>query len=166
MKLKAGDIFTIPVTEDETGFGQIINIPNKNNFIIVVFEKMYSGKDWPSLDEIVNDKILFLGYTMDAKLYHKHWIIIGNNISNLNKIKFPYYKLGTPPENIFIVNYKGEKVRKATIDEFNSLNYQSVVAPIRYENALKANFNLLDWDDSFNDLLYTYTLDSVKLLNN
>lgn len=79
MKLKVGDIFTIPVSEEKTGFGQIVNIPNRNNFIIIVFEKIYTGKEWPDIGEIMNDRILFLGYTLDAKLYHKHWKIIGNN---------------------------------------------------------------------------------------
>ena len=85
-KLKIGDIFTIPINDDKTGFGQIIKIPNKSNFIIVVFKQVYSGKDWPGLDEIIQDDILFLGYTMDALLYHKYWQIIGNKSSNLDSI--------------------------------------------------------------------------------
>src|SRR5258708_92779 len=127
MKLKVGDIFTIPISDDKTGFGQIIKIPNKSNFIIIVFKQVYSGKDWPSLDEIIKDEILFLGYTMDALLYHKYWNIIGNNFSNLDKIKLPYFKLGTPPD-MKIVNFKGDKVRKANKSEFENLEYETVVA--------------------------------------
>lgn len=163
MKLKVGDIFTIPVSEEKTGFGQIVNIPNKNNFIIVVFENIYTGKEWPSLIEITANKILFLGYTMDALLYHKYWQIIGNDYSNLKTIKLPYYKLGTPP-NISIVNYNGDFVRKANKEEFDKLTYQTVVAPVRYENALKAYHNFLEWKDDFNELFYDKILESIDIV--
>jgi hypothetical protein len=162
MKLKVGDVFTIPISEEETGFGQIIKIPNKSNFIIVVFKQVYSGKDWPSIEEIIGDDILFLGYTMDALLYHKYWRIIGNDTSNLNKIKLPYFKLGTPP-NMKIVNYKGDSFRKAKKDEFDKLEYETVVAPVGYEAALQAYHKLTEWEDDFNKLLYDKTLESIKI---
>ena len=45
MKLKAGDLFTIPINEEKYGFGQIVALPNKHNFIIIVFDKVYTGKE-------------------------------------------------------------------------------------------------------------------------
>jgi Immunity protein 26 len=163
MKLKVGDIFTIPVSDEKTGFGQIINIPNKNNFIIAVFEKVYTGKEWPGLDEIITDRILFLGYTMDAKLYHEHWKIIGNDSSNVSKVKLPYFKLGTPPD-MQIINYKGDRLRKASKDEFNSIDYKTVLAPVEYEIALKAHHKLEEWEEGFNELLYEKALESIKIV--
>lgn len=163
MKLKVGDIFTIPVSEEETGFGQVINIPNKSNFIIVVFEKIYIGRDWPSLNEIVNGQILFFGYTMDAKLYHKHWKIIGNDSSNLGRIKLPYYKLGTPPD-CKLVDYKGNIIRKIGNDVFEKLEYQEIIAPVRYENALKAYYKLAEWREDYDKLLFDRTLESITIV--
>ncbi|ANH81957.1 hypothetical protein A8C56_14150 [Niabella ginsenosidivorans] len=163
MKLRIGDIFTIPVSEEKTGFGQIVKIPNKNNFIIIVYENIYSGRDWPSLEEVVKDKILFLGYTMDALLYHKFWKIIGNVFPDLSKIKFPYYKLGTFP-NAMIVNYKGEKVKTISKLEFDKLQYETVVAPVRYENALKAYYKLSEWREDYDNLLYSKTLESIQVV--
>lgn len=163
MKLKAGDIFTIPITNEKTGFGQIVIVPNKSNFIIAVFEKVYPGKEWPSLEEIINNKILFLGYTMDALLYHKYWQIIGNNISNLKAIKLPYYKLGTPPD-CKAVDYKGTVIGKISRDKFEQLSYQEVIAPVRYENALKAYYQLEKWREDYEGLLYVKTIDSIKVI--
>jgi len=166
MRLKVGDVFTIPIDENRLGLGQIINKPNKDSLIIVVYDFSFDKEIIPSLNGLEEYKILLLGQTLDAKLYHKHWIVIGNNDKNITSIYLPYYKLGTPPKDIYIVNFKGETLRRATIHEFNTLNYQSIVAPVRYENALKAHFNLLNWDDIYDDLLYSYTLNSIKILNN
>lgn len=162
MKLRPGDIFTIPVDEEKTGFGQIINIPNKNNFLIVVFERVYSGREWPSLKEIIQDRVLFLGYTMDALLYHKEWRIIGNDSSNLSKIKLPYFKLGTAPD-MNIVTFKGDVVRRASKEEYDNLEYETVIAPVRYENALKAYHKLDEWKEDYDKLFYERTLESVKV---
>jgi hypothetical protein len=163
MKLKVGDVFTIPISDDKTGFGQIIKIPNKSNFIIIVFKQAYPDKDWPSTDEIIKDEILFLGYTMDALFYHKYWHIIGNNTSNLNKISLPYFKLGTPPD-MKIVNFKGDKVRKANKSEFDNLEYETVVAPVGYEAALQAYHKLAEWEEYFDKILYDKTLESIKVV--
>jgi hypothetical protein len=163
MKLKPGDIFTIPISEEKSGFGQIIFIPNKNNFIIEVFEKVYTGHEWPSLKEIINDKILFFGYTMDALLYHKYWKIIGNDSSNLKKIKLPFYKLGTAPD-YKLVDYRGKVIGKINGDKFEKLSYQEIIAPIRYENALKAYYGLEEWRKDYDELLYQNVLTSIEVV--
>lgn len=160
MKLKEGDVFSILLTEDLFGFGQIVKIPNKNNFIIAVFDYTSNTVDI-DLKKIIDSKLIFLGYTLDAKLYHKHWVIIGNTSSNLSEVKLPYFKLGTPPGDVYITNYKGEIVRDANKQEFEELIYQTVVAPVRFENALKAYFKLQEWkDEDYNKLLYSHVLNS------
>lgn len=164
MKLKIGDVFTIPIDGKKNVYGQIVAIPNKNNFIIVIFKTASNDDDRPSIEEIVRSEPLFLGYTLDAKLYHKHWVIIGNNTENIKKIRLPYFKLGTPPDDIYIVDYKGNIVRRANMVEFNSLKYLWVRAPIGYENALKAYYGIGIWDEDDNKLLYKNTLESIKLV--
>ena len=166
-KLKVGDVFTMTSINDENdpkiGLGQIVKIPNKSNFIIIVFKQVFYGQDLPSLDKIISDEILFLGYTMDALFYHKYWKVVGNVSSNLDKIKLPYYKLGTPPD-MSIVNYKGDRLRKASKYEFDNLEYETVVAPVRFENALNAYCKMAEWDTDYDNLLYQKTLDSIKIV--
>ena len=163
MKIKPGDIFTIPISHEKNGFGQIIVIPNKSNFIIAVFEKVYTGHEWPSLKEIIDGNILFLGYTMDAVLYHNCWKIIGNESSNLGKIRLPYYRLGTPPD-CKLVDYKGNVIGKIDNEKFKKLSYQEVVAPVRYENALKAYYEIEEWRGDYDQLLYSRTLESINVV--
>lgn len=150
-KLSRGDIFTIPIDEETIGHGQIV-FTRSQNFLIIVFEGRWGENISPNLDDIVNSKILFMGYTMDAKLYHKHWVVIGNLEKNLEHIQLPLYKLGTPPDEIFLLDHTGAKLRPCSESEFSKLKYLKVVAPIRYEKALKANYGVADWRDDFDEL--------------
>lgn len=164
IKLKIGDVFTMPISEEKAGFGQVVKIPVSSGvFIMAVFKKIYFIQNSPSLDEIIDDEVLFLGYTMDALLYHKYWHVIGNISSNLDKIKLPYYKLGTPPD-MQIVNYKGDRIRKAKKDEFDKLEYETSFAPIEYVLALKAYYKLEEWENGFDGLLYEKTLESIEIV--
>ena len=106
MKLKIGDVFEIAIDENRDGFGQIVALPNESTLLISIFERVKLKTETLSLDEICNSRILFLGFTLDAKLYHKHWRLIGNYNQNIGAVKIPYYRLGTPPDEIYIINYK------------------------------------------------------------
>ena len=164
MKLKVGDIFTITISNDEIGFGQIVAFPNVFTLLIIVFDKKQKIDAEYDFNEILSSRILFLGYTLDAKLYHKHWKVIGNN--PVTNVEFPYHRLGTPPHEIYITDFKGKRIRPCTIEEFDKLDYETVIAPVRYENALKAFYGLKDWiDEDYNKLLYEKTLDSVKVFS-
>ncbi len=166
-KLNVGDIFTIPLAENEVGFGQIICFPRtKDVFIMVVFDAKiaFSYTKEYNMEEIVTSKILFLGYSTDAKLYHKDWEVIGNYTSNISAIVMPYHRLGTPPGDIYLTNYKSERVCEIDEETFNKLNYLTNYAPIRYENALKAYFGLQEWkEEDYDKLLYKHTLKSNEI---
>ncbi|WP_306353666.1 Imm26 family immunity protein [Flavobacterium sp. '19STA2R22 D10 B1'] len=164
-KLKIGDIFTIPLSEKEVGFGQIVCFPNsKNAFIMCVFDIKQSKETPIEIQKICNTPLLFLGYSTDAKLYHKHWEIIGNSIKNIDSITMPYFRLGTPPKDIYLINYKGDRLKSINIKEFDMLDYETNYAPIRYENALKAHFGFGEWiPENYNNLLYKFTLDSNEI---
>lgn len=163
MRLKVGDLFTIPLNGEEVGFGQIVARPNKATLIIVVYDLRSKVSESYNLEKVGSSNVLLLGYTLDAKLYHKHWEIIGNN--PVKDVEMPIYKVGIPPGDIFITNYKGEVIRSCTVEEFDQLIYLTVIAPVRYENAVKAYFGLQEWiDEDYNKILYKSVLASVKVL--
>lgn len=165
LKLKVGNVFSIPINDNEVGFGQLINFPRtKDVFIMIVFDYKEKIKDNYNLEKICSSKILFLGYSLDAKLQHKDWNIIGEFTNNISNIILPYHKLGLPPDDTHITNYKGEIIRIATGNEFSQLSYKTTIAPIRYENALKAHFKLQEWkNEDYDKLLYEYTLKSNEI---
>ncbi len=157
MKLKVGDIFEIKINDNNTAYGQIVNIPNKESITIIVFKSLYLKR--PTIDIILRDNILLLGNTFDAKLYHKHWVVIDNDQSTLSELEFPYYKIGTKP--VFIENFEGSRIREASKKEEESLVYRPYVAPVRFELALKAYYKSLEWKDDYDNLLYSKVIDSV-----
>jgi hypothetical protein len=164
MKLKEGDVFTIPLGKDEVGFGQIV-IYEKYIFIICIFDFKQQVREMFNLEKITSSSVLFFGHTTKAKIIDKNWPIIGNYQPNLKNIELPYYKQGHPLSEMFITNYNGDKICTATEKEFSKLQYEAVVAPLIYEDALKAHFNIEEWlADTYNDLLYEYVLNSKKIV--
>ncbi len=155
MKLLIGDIFEFRVNENNLAFGQIVNFPNNESLAIVIFKGLYLRR--PLKKELIEDEILFFGITFDAKLYHKHWQIIGNDPTNLNDFELPFYKIGTG--KVFVEDFYGNRIRKASKEEEEILIHKSYVAPVRFELALKAYYKSLEWKDEYNELLYSKAYD-------
>jgi hypothetical protein len=164
-KLNQGDVFTIPLNEREVGYGQIVCFPmTKDSFIMAVFDYKTDVLNEYDIKEICNSPILFLGYSLDALLYHKEWVILGNYTKNLDTIIMPYHRLGTPPDDIWLTDYKSRRVKEITEKEFNLLDYQTTVSPIRYENALKAHCGYGEWiNEDYDKLLYSSTIESARI---
>lgn len=165
-KLNLGDVFAIPLGDGAYGFGQVITPYEKESgsTMIAIFNYKSDQLKDVILNEVCNSDLVFLGLTFDAKLYHKDWTILGNHLPNVSTIKMPYFKLGTPPDELYLINFKSERLKKIDEELFNKLNYKSTIAPIRYENALKAYFGNQDWkNDEYNKLLYKVSLDSNKI---
>ena len=155
LKLKEGDVFTIPIDGNTQGYGQIVKIPDKYSFIMVVFEGKWSKNDTVSIEAIINTPILFIGFTLDALLYHGRWVIIGNITSNLGLIVIPYYfKMGLPTESQQLINYKLEVLRMATQQESDLLYRHHGRSPIGYQKMLQAYYGIGDLDDE--DIKYNY----------
>ncbi|EJL74397.1 Imm26 family immunity protein [Chryseobacterium populi] len=168
LKLNIGDIFTIPLSEKEVGFGQIVQMPDKYTLIIVVYNYKTFQAEKYDIEKAVDSEILFLGYTNDAKLYHKDWKIVGNLLNNISRILLPCFKLGLPsadyPDGARLVDFKGNVLANIDKKTFDKLHFQTEVGPIRFENALKAHFNLHEWiAEDYDKILYQKTLESVEI---
>ena len=135
MKLKKGDIFEFRPNENSSGYGQIIGFGKGGSLSVVIFKSMYKSRP-DTLSEIIRDDILLIANTFDAKLYHKHWIIIGNLDLTQTNVKLPYYIVGT--EISLLEDFYGKTIREATAEERQNLTFRSYVAPVRLELAFKA----------------------------
>jgi len=164
MKLKEGDIFSITVGDKGFGLGQVVKIPNKESLSVVIYKELFNSLKKVNLSEILkNCTPLFFGNTFDAKFYHKHWVILGNDKLNLELIILPYYKIGSFP--VYIEDFDEKRIKRASKEEEEELIFRKYIAPVRLENALLAHHGLKEWkDDLFNPLLYSYNIKSNELL--
>lgn len=168
-KLNVGDVFTIPLNENEVGFGQCVTPHKKTSggFVIAVYPLRENKNQEINIAKVVNANPIFLGFTFDALLCDlPKWKIIGNYIDNLGSIKLPYNRLGTPPDEIYLLNVNNERIAEISEEVFNELEYKTEIAPIRYENALKAHFGLQEWKaEDYDKILYKHTLKSNEIAN-
>lgn len=158
---KIGDIFFILLKNNHKCYGQIIN--NKNGIIsVIIFDKLYSENDNPTITEIVAESPLFFAHTFDNRICDEKWKIIDNYLSNINSFYKPYYKLGTK-DDARLVNYNDEFIRPISTDEFEQLSYRSTVSVASFEDAINGYFKLDTWYPTDSKYLYDYVLRSKKI---
>ena len=151
-KTKLGDIFRIPLSEDESGFGQIVADDSEGILLMVLFDYKAKNCDSPELTDIVASEPLFISDSVDAKLWHGDWPIIGNMPPDLKRFPLPNHRVDIYYGVTYVESYYGDRRRPATAEEFRKLKDQTSEAPIHLENALKAYYGFIEWDDSFDEL--------------
>ena len=120
--------------------------------MIVVYALTSDQSRMPDILEIVKSPRLLMGYTLDSKFYHKHWDIIEHYEDNLTDFEFPYFRLGSPSGELFLIDHNGNKIRKCSNAEFNKLTYKTEIAPATYENALKALNGIGNWKEHYDKI--------------
>lgn len=91
---KIGDIFSIPINENEKRYMQLIafDLNQLNSDVIRAFKKVYSKEAHPSMEEIVNDEIYFYAHCVTkAGIKLNLWEKIGTHI-NVGDIRNPIFK--------------------------------------------------------------------------
>lgn len=149
--INEGDLFTIPIDDNTQGYGQIVEVPRKDALLVVVFQGRWPMDQEVKLEEIIKQKILFLGFTTDALIYHGKWVITGNSKANLSSIVMPYFKVAFPPETK-LLNYRLEFIRMAAPEEDRLLNFHHSMSPMGYQKELQApNKNLYNGGSELQD---------------
>lgn len=154
-KLRAGDVFRVPIDDDRLGFGQIAASWGESggHYYFAIFDGVYLRDETPELDAIVSAPLLLLALSMDALLFHEHWQLVGHRDFDETAIPWPAYKEGVSPPGTFdVVDHTGQRRRRATDDEAERLPFRKVVAPIRVEKALRALHGEEPWVEAYDEL--------------
>jgi len=158
VRAKAGDVFQIAIDAERVSFGQVVE--NKAGVLrVITFNKTFQSTNVPDVGAIVQNDIVLLTDTMDAKIYNGDWKVIGNVPVEVNLPK-PKFKFGTDP--LYITEYGGKSKRIATQEEADKLDFQFSVAPIRVQNAMQAYFGLKEWDVDFDKLTFRYCEEKAR----
>ncbi len=105
-KITEGDIFSVPLDQDRTGYGQVVEMFAK----MLPYCVFYSGlTDKGTVLEF--SKPLLAGLTANAKIKNGDWPLIGNERRNLGSILRPNFKV-TISDNMYVVDFTGRHVEK------------------------------------------------------
>lgn len=159
-KAIVGDVFLIPLDGDRYGIGQLAG-DWKGELYVVIFDKVVSSS--ASAADVDNAPLLLAALTLDAKLHHGDWRIIGNRLANIGAIPQPWFKVNVEGET-YVEARDRSVTRLATDAEAASLRLRTVVAPVRLENALKAINGIGEWHPRFNELRAEHAAASADLL--
>ncbi len=155
LKLRVGDVFSIPVDDDRVGYGQIVAScgGSGGQFYFAVFEGAYPRDEAPDLDAVLGEPLVLLALSMDALLLHGHWRVIGHAEVDEDRIPWPAYKEGvSSPGSFDVVDASGQRRRSASEEEAARLPFRTVVAPIRVEKAFRALNGAEPWDEAYDAL--------------
>src|SRR5258707_7793396 len=90
---KIGDVFRIPITDEESGFGWIMAAYHGEMLLMVIFARKAGNSENLPLNEIVSSAPLFISNSLDAKIWHGHWTVLGNIAPDVVPIPEPNYKV-------------------------------------------------------------------------
>ena len=155
LKLRVGDLFSIPIGDERVGYGQIVArwSESSGHFYFAVFDGVYPADEVPDPASIVSSPLLLLALSLDALLFHGHWRVVGHRDVDESAIPWAAYIEGVSPPGTFdVVDHSGTRRRRAAQDEIERLPFRSVVAPIRVEKALRALHGEEPWDDAYDAL--------------
>ncbi len=159
---RVGDVFTVPIDSTRLGIGQIV-ADWQGELYIVIFDAVYpAGSVDPQ--SAISERPLFAALSLDAKIHNGDWLMIGNVSSNLGSFAQPVFKVNHGGR-IFLESRDRSIFRPASHAEAEVLRFRTVVAPVRLEKALKANFGQGDWSVRFDELRYEYPVVSSRLIS-
>jgi hypothetical protein len=160
-RAKRGDVFSIPIDDRRVGYGQVV-LKNHSSFpiYIVVFGTAYDRNQEVSLNEIVADGIALVGASMDARIYHGMWKIIGNIEPDRSRIPRPNFKVYIGGSD-FVENFDGNRLREATPEDVRHYDNRWSRAPMGFESAIKAIHGVGIWESNFDKLTFKHALDQA-----
>ena len=113
--------------------------------------------------DIDNAPLQFAALTLDAKIHHGDWPIIGNRKENIGTIPQPWFKVWVEGQT-YVEARDRSVIRPATTEEATALRLRTVVAPVRLEKALKAFHGIGEWQPRFDELRAEYAAESANLI--
>lgn len=134
-------MFKIPVSEKLFGIGDVVSVPDDHYFVFRVFQSLHDR-----LPSKIEDSVLLMGATMDAKIYVGDWTRIELiHISVISSVSRNARKPLHPVHNLVRLLLGQAKAGSTEI---------TIVSPVRFELALKAFHNLGPWKPEYDSILF------------
>lgn len=132
LKIREGDIFSIPLEDGRKAYGIVYLCPSDAQYIGIIhpditLENFKSDPD-PS-------KTMLCGWTTDALLYHDIWHIIDNIGDSDFEFPTPYYKVNSGGKK-WLVDMTSQLICEIDNGVFEKLHYAYNSAPMSFQDAV------------------------------
>lgn len=162
IKSRPGDVFLVPLDQNDAALGQVLASWKGELYIAIYDLKVPLSETNASL--VCGREPLIAALSLDAKLWHGDWPIIGNVTSNLAGILHPVFKVGHNGST-YLVTRDRSVLRKALPEEASQLRLRTVYAPVALQNAILAHFGLGERLPRYEEFAYEYARRSSSLID-
>ncbi|WP_312165789.1 hypothetical protein [Phenylobacterium sp.] len=153
-RLKVGDVIQIPVAEYRVSYAQLLIA--RDVLFVLVGSKLWMAADGVPKNTSDLDPI-FWAWTLDAKIYHGHWAVVGNWPVQMDECDLPIYKVGYEGR-VFLESFSGQKLREASSEEVERVPYRTTISPIAIERCIKRLHGLSQDDVPLDECLIANTV--------
>ncbi|QIG39396.1 hypothetical protein G5T42_07790 [Microbacterium sp. 4R-513] len=152
-KTEVGDVFIVPVGDGRAGVGQVVaNYRSSALYFAILEDLVPVDATEAQAVKATGSPVVLLALSLDAKLHVGDWVTVGNAPVAAGMPLPAYKELVAVPDQFDVVDYSGNRRRRATPAEVELLSNRRVLAPILVEEALRALIGVGTWLDIFDDL--------------
>jgi hypothetical protein len=116
-KATIGDVFRIPIDDARCAYGQVFY---KNHVTFPLYVAVFRPgfpRDTPiPLETIVSSELALVGATMDARIYHGIWQIVGNRKPDMSRLPRPNFRVVREGKTV-IEDFDGNVQRSAAASD-------------------------------------------------
>lgn len=161
IQVKVGDVFLVPLDGKNWALGQLVSAWNDELYVAIFGQKLEAREVAPY--SVIDQEPVFLALTLDAKLFHGDWPILGNVQENLASFPQPAFKVRQ--SGVVHIESRDRTVsRPAASTEAEILRYRSVSSPAVVEKAVQAHFGIGEWSPHYDEFPAAYAFESARLL--
>jgi hypothetical protein len=152
--LAAGGLFRLmPLSDARVGYGQVLARYGSSggHFHCGVFARTYDAEA-AAISDVVDDDLCLFALTVDALLFHGHWVRVGRADVRDDRFEWPEYKVATGPGRHVVEDAFGHRVRPASETDREPPPVRKVVAPIVVQDAFAAPHGNRPWLQEYDHL--------------
>lgn len=153
---KAGDIFEFAAPDGRFGYGLAVH--GEPDLYVAMFGELFAAR--PSVADLLESRLSFVGATMDALFYHRRWTVVYNGFPIPADIPFPNWKVQREGK-LVTTSFDGRTWSPMRPDEAELLDFKTSRSPIAYQNAVEALNGLSEWQESYEQLKIDYARQRV-----
>jgi hypothetical protein len=147
VKIDSGLIFSIPLSENAFGFGQLV-VRQEPIFYMVGYDARSESPHFAE-EDVRRSKAILVGNFFDILIRNGRWTPLQE--LPIPKVPFPCFKIKIG-DKFYVESWDRQRKREATPNEIAVLQPRTNYGPIFLENALRAYFGLHPWEPAFDPL--------------